>query len=141
MTANEITEALRNKHWKDVFVPQCKTGPTHYSAVGIMDAWVMRKSWVNFETIGYEIKVSRSDFKQDTKWKRYLPVCHRFYFVTPWKLIQPDEIEEPAGLYWITKTGNRAILKKHAAKREVKNYDLPMIYILMWRARIINASN
>ena len=49
---------------------------------------------------GYEIKVSRSDFVNDTKWQDYLPYCHQFYFVCPPDLIQPDELPKEIGLMY-----------------------------------------
>lgn len=62
ITAKAILELLRAKHAEDVFVPECKTGPSQGHDHSRFDAWVMKKSWANAATIGYEIKVSRSDF-------------------------------------------------------------------------------
>jgi hypothetical protein len=54
ITAPQILELLRVKHEGDVFVPECKTGPSQGHDHSRFDAWVMRKSWANAETIGYE---------------------------------------------------------------------------------------
>ena len=53
---------------------------------------------------GLEFKVTRADFLQDKnagKWKKYLRWCHTFTWVCPEGLIQPNEIEKPAGLLWV----------------------------------------
>jgi len=52
----------------------------------------------NRETMGYEIKMSRQDFLQDKKWKKYLQFCTRFYFVAPKGIIKPEELPENIGL-------------------------------------------
>jgi len=30
--------------------------------------------------VGYEIKVSKSDFFNDIKWQEYLPMCNELFF-------------------------------------------------------------
>lgn len=53
---------------------------------------------------GFEFKVTRADFLQDKnagKWKKYLRWCHTFTWVCHEGLIQPEEVEKPAGLLWI----------------------------------------
>ena len=95
ITAADITGLLAAKHQKDIFIPQCKTGSTWMGAPHILDAWVMPRSWTK-PVIGYEIKVSRSDYQRDKKWKIYLEYCHLFYFVVPYGLIEPREVAEPS---------------------------------------------
>lgn len=41
---------------------------------------------------GFEIKVSRADFKRDKKWHLYLKYFNFFYFVTPPGVIRKDEL-------------------------------------------------
>ena len=66
MTSNLIKSLLAVRHAKDVFVEECKNGPTHNTKTLIkLDAWAMSRSWANPHTFGYEIKVSRSDFLSD----------------------------------------------------------------------------
>lgn len=50
---------------------------------------------------GYEVKISRSDFKSDDKWTEYLPFCNKFYFVCPPDLIQPSELPKEIGLIYV----------------------------------------
>lgn len=138
MKAEIILQALKNRHWRDVFISECKTGPTWFNShLRKLDAWVMKRSWTQFGTIGYEIKVSRSDFKQDKKWREYLPYCHQFYFVCPWGLIQPEEIDKAAGLCWVSKNGQRIYIKKHVLQRDTELPVEILIHIIMSRTIVM----
>ena len=136
MRSSDILELLRAKHREDIFVPECKNGPTWASSHMRMDAWVMRRSWSHPLTIVYEIKVSRSDFINDNKWPDYLNYCNQLFFVCPRGIISPDELPPEAGLMYVSFTGNMIITKKKAAHRQV---DVPVElyqYLLMSRCRI-----
>lgn len=133
VTAKDILLALENKHFDDVFVPECKGGPTWAGRHSRLDAWAMPRSWVRWTTYGYEIKVSRSDFVQDEKWVRYLDLCHQLYFVCPWGMIRVEEAPEAAGLMWLTNTGSRLVIKKKAPRREIAFPQDLFIYLLMSR--------
>ncbi len=139
MTANDIERLLSAKHSGDVFVPQCKTGPTHGAKVSILDAWAMMKSWANPLAIGYEIKVSKSDWRSDDKWPLYLPYCNQFYFVCPWGLIPLKELHDGCGLVYVSKTGTRLFTKRKAPRRDIEVADIEQLmrYILMCRSSII----
>jgi len=139
MTAKIIRDALATKHSSDIFVPECKTGQTWFNdKLRKLDAWVLRRSWVHFGTIGYEIKISRSDFLRDKKWPEYLDYCHEFYFVCPWGMIQKNDIpDNRVGLCWITKNGSRVIIKRHADYREIGVPKLLLYYVLMSRVVVI----
>jgi hypothetical protein len=130
MKSDDIVKLLKEKHAEDVFVPECIDGPTHHSSYRL-DAWAMAKSWARPVTYGYEIKVSKSDFRNDTKWQNYLGYCSDFYFVCPWELIQPEEVAAPAGLMWVAKTGTRLWVKRKAARRQV---EIPEIF---WRSVVM----
>lgn len=133
-TAEQCLEALAIRHAADVFVPECKSGPTWGGTPFRLDAWAMPRSWAHLAFWGYEIKVSRSDFTGDTKWHNYLPLCHRFAFVCPWGLIQPDEVGESAGLVWVART--RCVTKKQPPLREIEAPTDLLVYVLMSRAHI-----
>lgn len=140
---SSITKLLAQKHSKDIFVPQCKTGPTWTvgkDALFILDAWTMKKSWTNTITTGYEIKITRQDFLNDNKWQSYLPYCNEFYFVCPSGVILPTELPPQAGLYYVSKTGARLFVKKKSARRDVELPHFLLYYILMWRAKIVKDS-
>lgn len=138
MTAKDILGALKQRHCEDVFIPECKTGPTWFNKnLRRLDAWVMKRSWTHFGTIGYEIKVSRGDFYSDKKWREYLPYCHQFYFVCPWGMILPEEVKVDAGLCWVCKNGQRIHIKKRVAKRDIEIPIEILLYILMSRTVIM----
>ena len=139
MKAEDILKILKERHSEDVFISQCKDGPS-YGGMKQMDAWVMKKSWSNQLSIVYEIKVSRRDFIGDNKWPNYLPYCNQFYFICPHGIILSDELPEEAGLIYVSKTGNRLFTKKKAPHRKVEIPESLYRYILMARCKI-TASN
>jgi hypothetical protein len=135
--AKTVLQLLQDRHSDDVFVSECKNGPTHIADdLQIFDAWVMKKSWAHPLTIGYEIKVARSDFMQDTKWPGYLQYCNEFYFVSPSNVIRPEELPPEVGLIWCSKNMTRLFTKRKAVYRQIDPPDSLFRYILMARARI-----
>lgn len=135
ISAKQILELLAAKHSDDVFVPECKDGPSG-TGMARLDAWAMKKSWANPQMIGYEIKVSRADFLRDTKWPAYLSMCHELYWVTPWKMVMPEEIPDGTGLMWVTNTGTRVQVKRKAPHRDIQVPANVMAYILMCRTAV-----
>ena len=137
MTAREIIDRLAEKHRADVFITECKYAESAINGRR-MDAWAMKKSWARLTTYGYEVKVTRSDFKRDTKWKQYLPYCHYFSFVCPKGLIEPHEIPYGIGLLYVNENG---VYTRTPARcrHETKDADVFMVlrYITMWRSEII----
>ena len=137
MTSDAIKYLLAVRHAKDVFVEECKNGPTHNAKNLIkLDAWAMSRSWANPHTFGYEIKVSRSDFLSDNKWTQYLKYCSQFYFVAPAGVIKPDELPKRVGLVVPTKNGTKLLTKKKAPIRSVKIPEDLFRYVLMCRSTI-----
>ena len=136
ITSKVILDALSVKHSSDVFVSECKTGESSYHGALRMDAWVMKKSWASPLVIVYEIKISRPDFINDTKWRNYLPYCNEFYFVCPSKLIDVTEVPDDAGLMYISSTGTRIYTKKKAKYRNIEVPEDLYRYLLMWRTII-----
>lgn len=135
ITADQIKGLLETKHYKDVFFTECKNGAT-WSATHLLklDAWAMKKSYSPLATIGYEIKVDRSDFENDQKWVDYLPLCHQFYFVCPAGMIRSDELPEKVGLMWVSTTAKLHV-KRYAERRtpDAEKMNALLIYILMSR--------
>lgn len=141
MSEGHITRLLERKHEKDVFVAQCKNGPTQTARaqLRILDAWVMPRSWTQPALTGYEIKVDRQDFLRDEKWNAYLAMCHRLYFVSPKGLIDPSELPEGVGLMYAT--AKRVTTVRKAAHREIECPELVFRYVLMCRATIERERN
>ncbi len=131
-----VMKLLERKHSKDVFVPECKDGPTHTARHVRLDAWVMPRSWAHPSVRGYEVKVSRSDFLRDNKWPRYLDLCNEFYFVAPAEVILPAEVPDGCGLLQVTRNGGRLLTKVKAPQRDVTIPEEVFRYILMCRAVI-----
>ncbi|HDO36655.1 MAG TPA: DNA repair protein MmcB-related protein [Nitrospirae bacterium] len=135
ITAKNILDLLLTKHSRDfVCVPECKTGETgrHRS----IDLWCMAKSWAKPRTIGYEIKVARSDFVRDNKWRRYLDYSSEFYFAASPGIIDPSELPDEAGLLVCSKNAKMLYTKKKAPERSVEIPESIFRYILMWRTEV-----
>ena len=142
MTADEIISLLRCKHSRDIFVTECRTGSSWFGGTcRIMDAYVVRRSWTQSGTVGYEVKIQRADFLRDKKWTDYIPFCHEFYFVTPWGLINPDDVPDPAGLLYVTKNKSRLYTKKRATRQRIKEPIDVYLYLLIARTMIVDPSD
>lgn len=140
LSAQNLLELLLKRHTGEICIPECKDGPTMFGSHLRMDLWVMRKSWTKPWTYCYEIKTSRSDFLNDEKWQRYLPLCNQFYFVCPSGVIRPEELSAQAGLLWASKTGTRLTTKKKAPHRDVEIPESLWRYILIARTRVTRES-
>ena len=139
VSATDIYKLLEYKFPVERFltVPECKVGSTWFKSVcSRFDMWVMSRSWVHPRFIGCEIKVSRQDFLNDSKWPSYLPYCTEFYFVSAYGIIDSGEVPEQAGLMVASKNCKQLTIKKKAPVREVVIPQSLLIYILMCRARI-----
>ena len=135
MTSDELIRRLAIRHKEDVWVPECKDGPTHTRNHRRLDGWAMRKSWENPMIFGYEVKISRSDFMRDDKWQAYLPMCNQLSFVAPPGIIDKAELPEGIGLLEPVGT-DRLITRRKAVYREIPFPDDVFKYILMCRAKV-----
>ncbi len=135
INADTIKAALKNKHSKDLVVTECKNGDTWYNSNLLkMDVWALVRTWSPSRTVGYEIKVSRSDFEQDQKWTGYFDYCHEFYFVCPAGLIRGQDLPQNIGLIWVS-AGGRLFTKRKAEYHKPDNDKLVSLltYVLMSR--------
>ena len=141
MTSRDVLSLLKRKHVADLFVPECKSGPTLGTTHVRLDAWVMPRSWQHRRCTGYEIKVSRSDFLGDNKMREYLSLCNSFYVVAPAGVVlDPSELIPEAGLLQVSSGGNRLITKKKASCREIPDPVDLYLYVLISRTRVVNNS-
>jgi DNA repair MmcB-like protein len=141
ISARQIESLLEQRHSSDFYASQVKNGPTQYTSTGdllILDFWAMKKSWSNPLSIGYEIKVSRSDFLQDTKWHGYLDYCQEFYFAAPVGVIDPKELPPEVGLVVCSRNAKMILTKKKAQRRNIEIPESFYRYVLMNK---INASD
>lgn len=139
MSARAIVDLLAERHKEDVFVPECKDGPTWNNGASRLDAWAMRKSWANPCTWGYEVKISRNDWLRDIKWQGYTDLVNEFYLVAPnEKVIPLSEVPDGIGLLYVASTGTRFFTKRKAHHREcsVEAANVLMQYVLQSRASI-----
>jgi hypothetical protein len=129
----DIKKALAKKHGeREFFITECKNGPTGNGLLQF-DGLAIYKSWAHPNIVGYEIKVSRSDFLRDAKYSRYLPYCHEFYFVTPTGMVQRQEVEESIGLMWYNPNTEALTTKKKAVHRKIDVSSEMLLYIIMNR--------
>jgi len=130
----QLIELLAQKHSKDVFVAECKNGPTWFGSHLRLDAWAMVRSWAHPRTVAYEIKMSRADWKRDDKWTDYLQYCNELYFVIPDKsVILPTELPPEAGLFVASTHMSKLYMLKKAAYRQVTIPEKFYRYVLMSR--------
>lgn len=136
--ADELKHAISKRHTDDLFLTEVKTGAT--SAQGWtsnellkFDALAIQKSWAKPCITGYEVKVARGDFLKDQKWPGYLPYCHKFSFVCPKGLIQPEELSEEVGLIWYYPDSGALVSKRPAKYRMIQIVPDLLYYILMSR--------
>ena len=135
--AKDIIDLLAIKHSKDIFIPECKDGPSQNCSHARMDAWAMRRSWSKPCVWAYEIKTSRADFLADNKWHKYLDYCNQFYFVAPTGVIQDGEIPDSVGYMKVASMGTRLFTKKKAPYRDIEIPDALWRHILMSRTAVV----
>ncbi len=135
--AGMVEALLSERHKEDVFVPECKTGPSQTSfRCPRMDGWAMSRSWAHWKCTGYEIKVSRRDFLGDDKMRDYLPFCHELYVVAPAGIVLDGELPPEIGLLKVSTNGKRLTTVKKAPFRQVEIPQKLLVYVLMARAKI-----
>lgn len=134
MTAQDISRLLAARHSDGVYVPQCKMGA---AGSRVLDGWALLPTWSPMTAVGYEIKVSRSDWLKDQKFHDYLAVCHLFCVAAPKGVVHRDELPAGIGLLEPVGSGNGAklVMRVKPVRREPDAAALSrlMAYALMWR--------
>ena len=125
VTSTDIKLALKELHEgrPSYFITECKTCSTYFpDPQGLLkfDGLAITKSYTNPNIIGYEIKVSRNDFKQDNKWHLYLRYCNEFYFVVPTGLVKKEELPNEVGLIYYNPDTRKLRTVKKAFYREIE---------------------
>lgn len=136
VTSYEIKKALAEKHRKDFFLTEVKSGSTWMSARGdlkILDGLAIRKSWTSPCFAGYEIKVSRSDFLRDVKFYTYETLCNELYIVCPKGMIDRTEVPETVGLMYYDPDKHTIITRKKAIYRKIEYTPDMLLYIIFSR--------
>lgn len=135
-TSTDIKLALAEKHYKDFFLTEVKSGSTWLTSVGnmkILDGLAIRKSWTSPCFTGYEIKVSRSDFLRDAKFYTYEELCNCLYIVCPKGMIDRTELPESVGLMYYDPEKKTITTKKKAIYRKIEYSPDLLLYIIYTR--------
>ena len=136
VTATDIKIALAEKHWKDFFLTEVKSGPTQLAMPGglkILDGLAVRKSWTNPCFTGYEVKISRSDFLRDAKFYTYEELCNCLYVVCPKGMIERTELPESVGLMYYDPEKKTIATRKKAIFRKIEYSPEMLLYIIFSR--------
>lgn len=136
VTSSQIKHALASRHSRDFFITEVKDGPSGEGYLR-MDAVALAKSWAHPSITGYEVKVARRDFINDTKWPHYLKYCNRFYFACPSEgVITREDIKSmdnsSVGLLYVNSNGRTRIVVK-CVTRPVEYDPMFLMYIIMTR--------
>jgi hypothetical protein len=130
VTERDITLALKEKHYKDIFAQQVKMG---MAGSKIMDAVAIKPTWSPITLIGYEIKTSRADFLNDQKYPHYMKTCTLFSFVAPRGVVQKDEIPKDAGLIEYNPETHKLRTVKKAPYNKVEIMIEVLLHIMFWK--------
>jgi len=116
--AGEVLRALQARHdpgkgWVFMVEAPMDIGGGHHA----VDAWAINCfASQKHRRVGYEVKVSRSDFlgemKQAKKTERSARFCSSFYFACPEGVLLPADVPDPYGLCVVRGNGRTRIVKK-----------------------------
>lgn len=136
VTSTDIKRALAEKHWRDFFLTEVKSGPTQLAVPGglkILDGLAIRKSWTAPCFTGYEVKISRSDFLRDAKFYTYEELCNCLYIVCPKGMIERTELPESVGLMYYDPEKKTITTRKKAIFRKIEYTPELLLYIIYSR--------
>ena len=136
VTSTDIKRALADKHYKDFFMTEVKSGPTYLHATGglrILDGLAIRKSWTDPCFTGYEVKISRGDFLRDAKFYTYEELVNCLYIVCPKGMIDRTELPDSMGLMWYDPEKRSITTKKKAIYRKIDYSPELLLYIIFSR--------
>lgn len=136
VTSTDIKRALAEKHLKDFFLTEVKSGPTQLVVPGglkILDGLAVRKSWTNPCFTGYEVKISRGDFLRDAKFYTYEELCNCLYIVCPKGMIERTELPESVGLMYYDPEKKTLTTRKKAIFRKIEYSPEMLLYIIFSR--------
>lgn len=134
MTAQTLGRLIQARHSDGVCVQECKMGA---AGSRMLDAWALLPTWSPMTAIGYEIKVTRSDWLSDQKFEAYRAACHLFFVIAPKGVVRYEELPPGVGLLEPIGTGSgmRLVRRVKAVRQEPDPTALTrlMAYVLMWR--------
>ncbi len=110
-----------------------------WGEVSQADVVTVNPSYNKFNLDIYEVKVTRSDFLQEIKKKKYeasLPHCNRFYFAVLAGVADKKEI--PDGLGLIVRGENGWATVKRAKKRDIDFSQHTLLSLIFFNGRVYN---
>lgn len=131
--ARQVVDLLAQRHRRDLFFAEVKDGPTHGTTHLRLDALAIAKSWSPVQLMGYEVKVSRSDWLGDRKWTEYLGYATTFSLVAPAGVLELEELPPGIGYVQVSETGKSLRTVRKAAYRDIDPPALLLLYLLMSR--------
>lgn len=124
-------------------IPECKTGPSQSGRLKKtyrIDLISLKRAYCYPCIAGYEIKVTRGDFKSDKKYPLYKLFCNQLYIACPHGLILPEEVPDGIGLVYSSKARKRIDEIKPAEYRYIDDPVAMLKYILISRTQITKSS-
>lgn len=122
MTADDVLEAIQRANGKYPLIRELVLRDLEY--VRGLDAPTRRIDGLLIGPRGtrtaIEVKVTKADFRRETEAKRraWIKICHRFVYACPAGLIQPDEVPDGIGLWWVDDRGSLDIKKRCSVNKE-----------------------
>lgn len=124
--AEDICGLLTNRHMSDLTLEELML-PNGMR----MDFFAMSSPHSMYHSLtGYEIKVTRSDWLNDMKYKDYVQYCNYFYIVAAPRCVLPEEVPPNMGFIEMTSTKSRLFTKRKAPAFDVKN--LRILTYIIW---------
>lgn len=98
---------------------------------GRADIVAVKPSYANKDIRIYEVKNNRAVFEKDTKYEKYLDVCHRMYIACPQGMIKKEELPPKLGL--IVKGENGWHVIKAPQRNFPKDFNIDFVLSLLYR--------
>jgi hypothetical protein len=98
---------------------------------GRADVVALKPSYANKDVRIYEVKNTRAVFDGDSKYEKYLDVCHRMYIACPRGLIKKEELPPKIGL--IVKGENGWHVVKSPQRNYPKDFNIDFVLSLLYR--------
>jgi len=97
---------------------------------GRADVVAVKPSYANKDCRIYEVKNNRAAFDRDTKYEKYLDVCHRMFIACPKGMIAKDELPPKIGL--IVKGENGWYVVKSPRRNIPKDFNIDFVLSLLY---------
>ena len=130
---NITCEFFRRRAWA------CLTEVTVWNHNVIPDIISVKRNYLRKSISIFEIKISRADFLSDVRKQKYLksmPFASKFYYVCPWDLIQPEEVPDGIGLYYVEDKYTGVCVKSAKAKKVILSENVLWSMILSFEKNL-----